>query len=192
MRFTDSFMKKLEQGIRRLSLKFSNNFKKMAEGEIFCRIKEDGVTKHFSLGKNIVTLDASILLARLMKDSTEPAAGVSFFALGTGSPSWDKFNPPAPDPTQHTLVTEIFRVAPSRAVFIDPDTGLESVDPTNIVDFDFDFAESEAVGYLVEAGLFGGDATSTINTGTLITNKTFPVISKTSTMSLSFTYRLTF
>ena len=64
--------------------------------------------------------------------------------------------------------------------------------PTNIIDFDFDFSESQAVGFLCEAGLFGGDATSAANTGNMVTFKTFPVISKTSTMTISFTYRLTF
>ena len=209
MNFFSRVSKKLAGFTANFKVKHKSSFGKMAHGEIFVKVFENGVlkeeiscgkdqlqidpeTKKALLGSNIVVLEASVLLARLMKDPTEPAAGVGYFALGTGNPGWDKFNPPVPVDTQTTLEAEVERVSPSASNFIDPSTGLPSLVPTNIIDFDFDFSESQAVGFLCEAGLFGGDATSAVNSGTMITFKTFPVISKTSTMTISFTYRLTF
>lgn len=209
MKFLSRIAKKVAGFTAAYKVKHSSKFKTVAKGEIFARIYDNGVLQEAIkigeslvpvnptagkalVGENIVTLSASVLLARLMKDPSDPAAGVSYFALGSGNPSWDKFNPPAAVDTQEELEAEISRVAPSAVTFIDPQTGLPSVTPTNVVDWDFDFMESDAVGFLCEAGLFGGDADGTANSGTMITFKTFPVISKTSTMTISFTYRLTF
>ena len=205
----DSFIKKTKKDnvVPSIFVKFKDSFtslfkggksgKVLAKGEIFVRDFIGGTINRNQPGKllveNIVTLDASVLLARLMKDPTDPAAGVAYFALGLGDDgTWDLFNPPAPTDDTEELVSEIERVAVTRAVFIDPNTGLETTTPTKIVDFDFDVTEAQAVGRLVECGLVGGDATATANSGTLITYRTFGVISKSSTMVLSFTYRLTF
>lgn len=182
----------------KLSLKPKDTVRK-TKGEIFVsRRVRNPLTGQFGswsekeLLFNVVTDGASVLLARLMKDPSEPAGGVQYFALGTGNIAWDAFNPPPPDPTITSLETEVGRVAPTSSTFIDPDTFLPTLTPTNIVDFDFLFGESDAVGPLKECALFGGDATLTANSGTPITNRTFPVISKTSFMELAFTYRLTF
>lgn len=209
MRFISQYIKKRYGGfVTSLKMRFEGKANK-AKGEIFLKVFDNGIlqkefkignhtvkldprTQRMVLGSNVVTLDASVLLARLMKDSTEPAAGVTHFALGTGDPSWDPFNPPNSLDTQTDLRAEVGRVGVTSASFIDPQTGLATITPTNIVDFDFDFLETDAVGYLTEAGLYGGDATSAANSGTLITYKTFPVISKTATMTISFVYRLTF
>lgn len=209
MKFLSRIARKVAGFTASFKVKHSSKFQSIAHGEIFAKVYDNGVlqetislgkklvsvdpnTKKALVGSNIVVLTASTLLARLMKDPSEPAAGVSYFALGTGNPGWDLFNPPAPVDTQETLEAEIERVAPTSVTFIDPLSGLPSLVPTNIVDWDFDFSESQAVGFLCEAGLFGGDALATANSGSMITFKTFPVISKTSTMTISFTYRLTF
>ena len=195
MKFVSHIGKKISGFTAAFNVKHESKLKHIAKGEIFLKITDNGVlkdtvligeksvpinpeTKKALLGTNIVVLDASTLLARLMKDPTEPAAGVSYFALGKGNAGWDKFNPPAPEDTQTTLQTEVDRVQPSSASFINQDTGLVSMVPTNIVDWNFDFNESQAVDFLCEAGLFGGDATAVKNSGTLITYKTFPVFQK--------------
>lgn len=209
MNFLSRIAKKVAGFTAAYKVKHESKLESVAKGEIFARVYDNGilqdtikigenfvsvdpVTGKVPVGNNIVTLSASVLLARLMKDPSDPAAGVAYFALGSGNPSWDKFNPPAAVDTQEELEAEISRVAPTAVTFIDPQTGLPSVTPTNVVDWDFDFMESDAVGFLCEAALFGGDATLSANSGTMITFKTFPVISKTSTMTISFTYRLTF
>lgn len=197
--FSYSFYEKFKDTFTKFVIKGNKKFRKgpIAKGEIFVRYKLGAPESRQEVGElvaeNLVTLDASVLLARLMKDPSDPAAGVAYFALGLGDDgTWDLFNPPAPTDDTEQLVSEIARVPITRAVFIDPLTGLETTTPTNIVDFDFDVTEAEAVGRLVECGLVGGDATTTANSGTLITYRTFGVISKSSTMVLSFTYRLTF
>jgi hypothetical protein len=204
LKFSNNF-KKIQSGLSSFILKFAAKIPGVTKGEIFIRAYENGklvpilgACKVNFRGQeaykvtNIVTLSASTLLARLMKDPSEPAGGVTYFALGTGAPSWDKFSPPLPTDVQEALETEIERVSPTATKFIDPGSGLETIVATNIVDFDFDFSEAQAVGFLCEAGLFGGDATASLNSGTLITYKTFPVISKTASMQIAFTYRLTF
>lgn len=208
MRLVDRFKQNL--AVVKAALKLTHadvlSLNKKIKGEIFYTVKEYGriiatskpelahltgaYKPHFC---NVVTLDASVLLARLMKDNSDPAAGVAYFALGTGNIGWNILSPPAPTGTEIALETEIERVIPSLAQFINTLTFLPSVTPTNIVDFDFDFTEAQAVGGLVECGLLGGDAgaSPSIN-DTLITYRTFPIISKTNTMTISFTYRLTF
>lgn len=193
MKFFGNFGRRIGGFLSAFRLKYHTKFNRIAEGEIFVKIKENGqLVESRSLGKNIVVLEASVLLARLMKNPSDPIAGVGYFALGTGNPAWDLLNPPPPVDTATTLIAEIERVAPTSSTFINPADGLASATPTNIVDWDFDFADSEAVGPLMEAALFGGDATLTADSGSMITWKTFPVISKTNTMTISFTYRLTF
>ena len=143
--------------------------------------------------RNIIVNSASILIARLLKDSREPDAGISYLAVGTGDPSWDKQNPPAPTNIQTALENEIARKAftTEDVSFVDPDTGEHVTTPTNVVDYEATFAETEAVGPIVEMGLFGGDATDMPDSGTEINYRTFPVINKSSSMTLSIIIRIT-
>ena len=63
--------------------------------------------------------------------------------------------------------------------------------PTNIVDYALNFLEGDATGPIVELGLFGGDATDGLNTGTLVNYRTFPVINKTNSMAFTIVIRIT-
>jgi hypothetical protein len=142
---------------------------------------------------NIIVNTASVLIARLLKDNHEPDGGITFLAVGTGAPGWNLQNPPQPTNTQTVLNSEIARKAFSTqdVTFIDPETGDPTIIPTNVLDFTATFAETEAVGALVEMGLFGGDATDIINSGTEINYRTFPVINKTNSMTLTIIFRIT-
>jgi hypothetical protein len=77
------------------------------------------------------------------------------------------------------------------ATFIHPETGEPTTVKTNIVDYSVSFGEGESVGPVVEMGLFGGDATSVAGTGTMVNWRTFPVINKTSTMTMTIIFRIT-
>jgi len=188
-------------------------------GEIFwemCNTQTGEVTK----GKlnNLVTLDASILIARFMKGTgtsiahqSEPSFGVFALAVGTGDVGWNLQNPPVATNTQRSLFNEIARKTIASTSFI-TSTGTISGVPTNVVDFITTFSESEAVGPLVEMGLLGGDVSTnmatrnpvlppngpydpTVNTvalDSLANYLTFPVINKPATSTLSWTWRLTF
>ncbi|RKY78726.1 hypothetical protein DRQ07_07250 [candidate division KSB1 bacterium] len=143
-------------------------------------------------GNNIIVNSASILIARLLKDNREPDGGITYLAVGTGAVGWNPQNPPQPTVTQTTLENEIARKAFTDVTFIDPDTGDPTTTvPTNIVDYTATFAETEAVGPLVEMGLFGGNASGLLDSGTQINYRTFPVVNKTSSMTLTIIFRIT-
>lgn len=188
-------------------------------GEVFweMRCSQTGkVTKgHF---KNVVTMDASILIARLMKGTgtpiahqSEPSFGVFALAVGTGDLSWNLQNPPPATNTQRSLWNELARKAIQSTNFINQDGTIAGV-PTNIVDFTTTFSESEAVGPIVEMGLLGGDLSTNmsirnpvlppnglydptvdlVGLDTLVNYLTFPVVNKPATSTLAWTWRLTF
>ena len=161
--------------------------------------------------RNLVVLDASILIARLMKNNQEPPHGVYALAVGTGDVGWNPMSPPAPTNTQRSLYSELSRKTFANTQFIDAG-GVPSAIATNVVDFTTTFAEAEAVGPLVEMGLLGGNINSNLNVrnpvlpangpynaavdlttkDTLCNYLTFAVINKPPTSTLSVVWRLTF
>lgn len=166
---------------RYLGLKGLLKFKLYEKGEL---IKE-------YTHPNIIVNTASILIARLLKDNEEPTNGISYLSVGSGSGSWNLFDPPAPTTSQTRLENEFYRKAIDLSTFVHPETGEPTNVYTNIVDYSVTFGESEAVGPIVEMALFGGDATAEINSGTMVNWRTFPVINKTSTMTLTVIFRIT-
>jgi len=160
--------------------------------------------------RNIVVLDASILIARLLKNSQEPPFGIFALAIGTGDVGWNPMSPPAATNTQRALYSELTRKTFSSTQFIDTN-GLPSSIPTKVVDYTTVFTQSEAVGPLVEMGLIGGNISSNLAiknpvsppngsydpTVDLTTKETmvnylcFPVINKPATSTMSITWRLT-
>jgi len=163
------------------------------EYRITLRDSKSGQILEERQAKNIIVNSASILIARLLKDNSEPEAGISYLAVGTGAPGWNLQNPPQPKNTQVKLESEITRKAftTEDVTFVDPDSGDPTVVPTNVVDYTATFAETEAVGPLVEMGLFGGDATDAADSGTEVNYRTFPVINKTNSMTLTIIFRIT-
>lgn len=164
------------------------------KGELFLKVydtSKEGELIHSYHKSNIIVNTASILIARLLKDNDEPTNGISYLAVGSGSGSWDLFDPPAPTTAQTRLENEYYRKAIDMATFIHPETGEPTTVRTNIVDYSVSFGEGEAVGPVVEMGLFGGDATAVANTGTMVNWRTFPVINKTSTMTMTIIFRIT-
>ena len=161
--------------------------------------------------RNLIVKDASILVARLIKDNQEPSKGAFVLAVGTGDVGWNPLSPPAPTNTQRALYSELTRKTFSATTFIDAD-GVPTSIPTNVVDFTTTFTESEAVGPLVEMGLIGGNISTNLSVRnpvtppngsysalvdlttreTLINYLTFNVISKPATSTLEITWRLTF
>lgn len=193
-----------------------DSFKK-AKGEIFYTLEDgDRITRgHF---KNVVTLDAGVLLARIFKgpngilpNTMVPNFAVLGLAVGSGDLGWNPILPPPATNTQRSLYNEISRKAISSSSFI-ADNGSVTTVPTRVIDLTVTFGPSEAVGSLVEMGLIGGDANASLGirnpilppngqydptvdvTGKdcLVNYATFPVISKSVSSTLSFTWRLTF
>jgi hypothetical protein len=161
--------------------------------------------------RNLVVLDASILVARLMKDNQEPPFGIFALAMGTGDAGWNPMAPPAPTTTQRALYAEIARKTFVNTQFIDGG-GLPVAYPTKVVDFTTTYTESEAVGPLVEMGLIGGNVSTNLSIKnpvsppngpynptvdlttkeTLCNYLTFPVVNKPATSTLTIVWRLQF
>ncbi len=187
-------------------------------GEVFWQVRDAATGELQSEGhrKNIVTRDASILVARLMKsppvpNTSEPRFGCYALAVGTGDVGWDLQNPPVATDTQRSLYNEISRKQMQVSEFIDGDGGVSGI-PTRVVDFTTTFSESEAVGPLVEMGILGGDVDTNLSirnpilppngvyddsvdvTGKdmLVNYISYPVINKPATSTLSWTWRLSF
>jgi len=182
-------------------------------GDVFLKLRNGntGALEYEWEKHNLVVLDASILIARLVKDSLEPPHGAFVLAVGTGDTGWDPMAPPAPTDTQRALYAELTRKTFSDTQFVT--TGGSPVSyPTKTVDFTTVYTESEAVGPLVEMGLVGGnistnmsvknpysppngtydDTVDLTNYETLINYLTFPVVNKPATSTLEIVWRLTF
>lgn len=162
--------------------------------------------------RNLVVLDASILIARLVKNNSETPHGLFALAVGSGDIGWNPMSPPAPTNTQRALYSEITRKTFSNTTFINPSDGSPVAYPTKVVDFTTIFTESEAVGPLVEMGLLGGNVDSNMlirkpvspangsynaavnltNYDTLFNYLTFKVVNKPATSTFEITWRLTF
>jgi len=173
--------------------------------------KPEGELEEYREHRNLVVLDASILIARLMKNNVEPPHGIYALAVGTGNIGWNPMSPPAATNTQRSLWSEIARKTFANTQFINTG-GLPVAIPTNVVDFTTTFAEAEAVGALDEMGLLGGNISTNISQrnpvlppngaydpnvdltqfDTLVNYLTFPVINKPATSTLTIVWRLTF
>jgi hypothetical protein len=191
------FLEKLHRTIEHIFggfiLRHSEKIKK-PYGQYYLVLKDhNGNTIEERRDHNIIVNSASILIARLLKDNKEPSGGITYLTVGTGASGWNLQNPPQPTPIQTKLFNEIARkpFTTQDVTFIDPTTGDPTEVPTNVVDFTCTFAETEGVGPLVEMALFGGDATDMADSGTEVNYRTFPVINKTNSMTLTIIFRIT-
>lgn len=133
-------------------------------------------------------------------------SGLKYLAVGTGllvdptkiydentNPStWDLQNPPEETLETVQLAGELYRKNFTDWKFLDA-TGNLSQSPTNVILLSTTFLESEAVGPLVEMGIFGDNsATGAKNTGMMFNYKTFKVWNKPGDCRLSIIWKLTF
>ncbi len=142
-------------------------------------------------GSNIIVLDASVLIAALIKRHTG-YSGATYWEVGTGLASWDSAIP-EPVVNDSALQTPVFRkaIALEDIVFVN-NAGETVIDPTNRIQITTTFISSEANYSLREFGIFGGNATSTLGSGLMINHKIHGVITKTNEMELTRVLRLTF
>lgn len=212
---------KLDEVLSRVSSRFFGAFRSRFEekvtvgirGDVFITLRDGktGEEQDRRELRNLIVKDASILVARLMKDNAEPPKGTYVLAVGTGDTGWNPLAPPAPTNTQRALYSELTRKTFSQTQFIDAG-GVPTAIPTNVVDFSTVYTESEAVGPLVEMGLIGGNISTNLSIRnpvvppngpynplvdlttkeTLINYLTFPVINKPATSTLEIVWRLTF
>lgn len=161
---------------------------------------------------NVITMDASLLMAALMKNPLEPKHGINMLAVGTGAVG-SILNPDAPGKFQRQLNNEIARKSFAETTFRDSN-GAKSLIRTPVVDFTTIFGEGEAVGPLNEMGLIStisdnpavknpnpnqahseAEYDPTIDTSLYdvqVNYLTFGVVTKASTSVLAITWRLQF
>lgn len=176
--------------MRYLSSDTAKNFKIVGEirDEIF---DTQGNLLEVREGHNIVVDSCLLLLAALMINDSS-YSGAQYWAVGSGSSSWDS-ETPNPQSSETTLVSEIGRVALTSADFSYLNAQYEvSLVPTNIIQITHTFGVDDCNGTWREFGLFGGDATSTADSGIMIDKKNHAVITKTSDMEVVRTLRITF
>lgn len=212
MKIVEAFRHAKSTFVAALNGRYEENLGCKIRGDVFFKLRdgETGELQEERCLRNIVTLDASILIARLMKDSQEPPHGCFALAIGTGDTGWG-ITPPAPTNTQRSLYAELTRKTFNLTQFIDGG-GAPTAIPTNVVDFSTIYTESEAVGPLKEMGILGGNVNSNMsiqnpvtppngpyspsvdltNFDTLVNYLTFDLISKPATSTLQIIWRLTF
>jgi len=195
MKIIDFFNKTMDTMALCTKTLFTDDYNRgRMKGEIFFDIYDNDVLIERKHIKNIVTETASVFLARLMKDPTEPLTGVFALGVGTGSPTWDYMNPPPATESQVYLVNELARVEFSSINFVKTDgSGEVSTVPTYVLDCTAQFPQTIASGPWMEIGVFGDvPEPLTPNTGSMLTYRTFAVVNKSPTMSITITYRLSF
>ena len=131
--------------------------------------------------KNTIVNKASELLALLLKSNNSSQKGIEYVAVGTGFGTGTSTSPQSPSLSDVKLKQEIFRKT------------VTSVVNNNSVTFSTTFSDSEAVGQLVEAGLFGGTvANSSTDSGFLFSYKTFSAWNKPNNAELKIDWTITF
>lgn len=157
-------------------------------GHITDKIYKNGILVDVLEGHNIVVNQFIKLAMSLVKG--EPGFnGATYWAVGSGEAGWDTS---MPEPTVHEniLTSEIGRVAldPSDITFLNVDLS-ESEVPTNILQIKHMFGADDCNGKWREFGIFGGNATSDINSGYMIDKKHHALVTKTSDMTIERTLR---
>lgn len=164
----------------------------LARGDIFATMRHKDGSIERRVMHNVIVDVASELMAERMKENDGNASnGIMVLAVGTGDPGWDLQNPPVATSAQTQLINELERKTFNRSYYVDIG-GSETPTRTNIVDFEVTYEETEAVGALVEMGLFGGAGSTAPNGGTMFNYHTFPVWNKPATSTLTIVWRLTF
>jgi hypothetical protein len=142
--------------------------------------------------KNLIVDGFYILLAALLKRQSG-WSGLTYWENGSGNASWDT-TPVSPTTSDTALVTPLEggrkEIATSDIIWLDA-SNIESATPTNKIQITVSFGTSESVGWHREFALFGGEATATSNSGTMINSKRHNKFEKTSEQELTRRLRIT-
>lgn len=175
-----------------ISLQSKEPFGVKMKGECIDRIFKNGVLIEERVGHNLVVTSFLNLITYMLKNSS---GGISYWAIGQGSSSWDS-NMPNPVLSATKLTSEIGRVAISSSeISFLSSSGTTTSSPTNVLQIKHTFGTDECNGTWREFGIFGGNATATANSGILMNKRHHAVLTKTSDMTvervMKFTLNLT-
>lgn len=168
-------------------------------GRWFDRLKwidgseEAGLHGEFEWGWNQIQNSFATLLAAWSRGE----AGynrINYMAVGAGLVGWDTAAPAQPY-AQTALTTESFRKAVTQPniVFIDPVTNVPTGGtPSRKLEITVDLLSGEANSTLREFGLFGGLATGTANSGSMVNWIVHQRIDKDASLEIQRRVRLEF
>jgi hypothetical protein len=141
--------------------------------------------------KNLIVNMASKFMAHRMVPGTSWGSGIGYLEVGTGVGTGTTQAPQVEDVNQTALRVALSRKAITSWTFLDS-AGNATASETNVVQYTTTFLETEAIGAIVEMGLFGGDATTTLGSGHMFNYKVFPVWNKQSGMRLTVIWNITY
>jgi hypothetical protein len=141
--------------------------------------------------KNLIVDMASRFMAKRMRPGTSWGNGIGYLEVGTGVGTGNTQAPQSESVSQTRLRASLARKAITSWTYLDSNNN-PTASETNVLQLTTTFNENEAVGAIVEMGLFGGDASTSLNTGFMFNYKTFPVWNKQNDMKLTIVWKLTF
>lgn len=150
----------------------------------------DGWVLHTE-GHNLIVNDCRKLLAALFAGATG-YAGVQYWAVGSGLATDSDSSPTPASPTDTRLRTEIARVPVTVSYLDDLGQPMAGAGISRVVRVQATFPEGTGTGRNLEFGLFGGNATSTVNSGLLIDRVVHQAKYKESTEARRLTIDFTF
>lgn len=173
-----------------LKLMSAGNTNMTMTGQITDRIYKKGVLVEEIVGHNLVVNSFLNLVMCLLKQQNG-YSGIKYWAVGSGAVAWDS-SMPTPDINANRLTAEIGRVEidQSNIKFLDSNYN-ETSTPTNVIQISHTFNEGDCNGVWREFGIFGGNATSTANSGIMINKRHHAVITKTEEMVIERVMRFT-
>ena len=141
---------------------------------------------------NTIINDIGKLIACLFKGQSGYSR-LGYWAVGSGSDSWDNTNPPVAQVTDTGCVNELGRKAIRERdiTFIDSSNRPTS-SVTNRLQITVTFSENECNGVWREFAIFGGNATATKGSGIAINHKNHAIMVKTNNMVVERQIRFTF
>lgn len=186
----DNFM---GEDLESLMVKFASNINtkvKMIGHHIDKIFNKKGELIEVLEGDNLVVNTFLNLTMALLKGESGYGR-ISYWAIGSGSSSWDS-STPTPSLTDTKLTAEIGRVAvaANEIAFLNSSYNVTNT-PTNILQIKHTFGYNDCNGSWREFGLFGGNATSAINSGIMVNKRNHGVITKTNEISIERTMRFT-
>lgn len=152
---------------------------------------EDGTVEVREWSRNKIVKGIGNLVACLLK-AQSGYTGIQYWAIGSGDSTWDNAVV-QPSETDVKLHKEIGRKAiPTSAIKFVTNEGVETSSVTNCIQITLTFSPSECNGVWREFAIFGGNASTTANSGIMINHKIHDVLTKTSNMTVERQIRFTF
>lgn len=135
---------------------------------------------------NAIALPVIFLFSAFTKNASAP--GITHLAVGTGPAPFNVLSPPELVSSTR-LVGELTRKEISYTNYVDSG-GSPTTEETNTVDLTTVFGLTEAVGEIVEMGLFGSFGAESRNGGRMVNYKAFPSFTKAANRVMRVTWRV--